>query len=384
MPKQQQGDHYIRKHDTLRICYVANANSIHTKRWIEPFIREGHEISLVSYRSVTISWQGLEELVDLTKLSSIPKLRFLHWGIWLRRYARKRQPQIVHAHQIQGAGWLGAMTGYHPFVVSSWGSDVLLEPHKSAIRHYLLDYVLRHADCVTAPSTILYGALLDLGVPKDRLELIPWGIDTNVFSPEPKDHLVTRRQLDIDADAWVVLSPRGISPVYNHHIAIEAMEIVAKYIRNICLVMIRYNVDASYQRKIEDQIRAAGLTGKVLWVQAQSSPSEMARLYRMADVAISIPASEGYGASVYEALACGCPTVVSDLPVFTGVLKDGIHVIKVPVKQPNAAAEALLALRSSPELCATLKINGLTFSRSLDVHNRHVKSRHMYEELLCS
>ncbi|MGC9469402.1 MAG: glycosyltransferase family 4 protein [Anaerolineae bacterium] len=366
----------------MRLCYIADANSIHTKRWIEPFTRGGHEIRLVSYRPNTANWQGLEALVDLTTLGNVPKLRFLHWGIWLRRYVREQQPDILHAHQIQGAGWLGALAGYHPFVVSAWGSDVLIEPHKSRFRRYLVDYVLRRADCVTAPSGILYNALLDLDVPKDRLELIPWGINTDVFSPEPKDDLVTRRQLKIDADAWVVLSPRGISPVYNHHIVIEAMETVAKHISNLCLVMIRYNVDASYQHKIEKQIAAADLTEKVLWIQAQSSPTEMARLYRMADVAISIPASEGYGFSVYEALACGSPTVISDLPLFQEDLRDGVHVLKVPIEDPIATAGALLGLHTSPGLRNRLKANGPEYARQLDISERVNRSRQLYHELL--
>ncbi len=36
--------------------------------------------------------------------------------------------------------------------------------------------------------------------------------------------------------------------------------------------------------------------------------------YRAADVCVSIPSTDSGPLSVWEALACGCPCVVSDLP----------------------------------------------------------------------
>lgn len=294
------------------------------------------------------------------------------------------QPDILHAHHIPGPGWLGALTGYHPFIVSTWGSDVLIEPHRSTIRRRMVEYVLNRADRVTAPSRLLYEALVGLDVGEERLVLIPWGIDTNVFAPTPKDRLATRRQLDIDENAWVVFSPRAISPLYEQHTVIDAIERLSRSIPGLELVMLRYHVEPDYLEKLEEQIRTAGLTTKVHWLPAANSRVEMARLYRAADVTVSIPASEGYGITVYEALACGCPTVVSDLPAFTRDLEDGVHVLKAPVGDSTKLADALLTLHSLPELYGSLKVNGLSYARGLDVSRRFALSKRLYAEILNS
>ena len=199
----------------MKLCFIADANSIHTYRWLNPFIERGHQIYLLSYKPVKQSWTGLEELIDLTQLTNVKKARFAYWGWWIRRYVRQIKPDILHAHQITGAGWLGAMANYHPFVVSAWGSDILIEPHKSAFRRLLLKSVLNRCDQLTLPSQLMYNAAQNVGVPDKKLNLIPWGVETDIFKPVPDDRLATRRRFGIDSDAKIILSPRGISNLYN-------------------------------------------------------------------------------------------------------------------------------------------------------------------------
>ncbi|MGC9523780.1 MAG: glycosyltransferase, partial [Anaerolineae bacterium] len=97
---------------------------------------------------------------------------------------------------------------------------------------------------------------------------------------------------------------------------------------------------------------------------------------------ISVPTSEGYGASVYEALACGCPTVISDLPIFREDLEDCLHVLKVPVGCPGAVAEAIQTLHSQPDLYTSLVSKGLKYAQGLGEANRISQSKRLYEELL--
>ncbi|MFQ5576766.1 MAG: glycogen/starch synthase, partial [Anaerolineae bacterium] len=85
----------------MRLCYIANANSIHTVRWVTPFVERGNRVYLLSPQPVKRRWDGLEELVDLTRLTNARKLRFVYWGWWVRRYVRRLQPDILHAHDWQ-------------------------------------------------------------------------------------------------------------------------------------------------------------------------------------------------------------------------------------------------------------------------------------------
>ncbi|RME51259.1 MAG: glycosyltransferase family 1 protein [Caldilineae bacterium] len=365
----------------MRLCYIANANSIHTVRWITPFLERGDEIYLLSPRRVERRWEGLKALVDLTQLTNTPKMRFVRWGGWIRRYLRDIQPDILHAHQIVNAGWLGTMAGYHPFVVSSWGSDLLAEPHKSAWRRFLLKMVLRRCDRLTVPSPLMHEAALALGVPPRRLRLIPWGIETDVFTPTPDDRRATRRQFGLAEDVPVVLCPRGISPIYNVDIVLEAIHTLVSSGLNLQLVLLQFNVDATYRETLESMVVAYGLTPHVRWLPSRQTPSDMARLYRMADVMVSIPASEGYGFTVYEAMAAGCPTVISDLPLFREELEHGLHTLKVPVRNAPETAKALQTMLTNEPLRQKLRDNALRICRGKSTQNRIEQTSLLYAEL---
>jgi glycosyltransferase involved in cell wall biosynthesis len=366
----------------MKLCYIANANSIHSRRWVLPFVERGHRVSLLSYTRVTDPWPAPVELVDLTQLTNLRKVRFLHWGWWVGRYLRRTRPDLLHALQLTGAGWLGAMVNYHPFVVSSWGSDLLLEPKKSRLRCLLVKQVLRQCDRLTVPTEILYDTALSLAGTRLQVHLIPWGIETSVFQPAPDDRVATRGQLGLDVSSRVIFCPRAISNLYNIDLVLEAVKACAAQIGDVRLILLRYSVDRDYQMEIERRIVVENLGKMVLWLPPQKTSSGMARLYRMSDVVISIPSSEGYGSTVYEALACSCPTIISDLPVFATELGDGIHVVKVPVGDAAQTSQALVTLLTEPKLRHGLRENGLSLARQKDVWKRIEETEALYRELV--
>ena len=58
--------------------------------------------------------------------------------------------------------WLGAATGYHPFVVTAWGSDLLVGAQRSWAQCQLARWVLAHR-LVLMPEAALDGET-DLGI----------------------------------------------------------------------------------------------------------------------------------------------------------------------------------------------------------------------------
>ncbi len=38
----------------MKICYFADAQSIHTQRWVKHFAERGHEVRLISYKKAKI------------------------------------------------------------------------------------------------------------------------------------------------------------------------------------------------------------------------------------------------------------------------------------------------------------------------------------------
>jgi glycosyltransferase involved in cell wall biosynthesis len=362
-------------------CIIANANSSHTDRALQPLIAHGDEIHLITYQTPRLQYPNVSEVIDLTRFSRTPILRWLQWGFWVRKYIHKLHPDVLHAHQIQAAGWLAFLTDYHPFVLSSWGSDLLLEPHKSVFRRFLVRLVLARCDCLTVPSQTLYQAARGLGVSEGKIRLIPWGIDTQVFKPAAGDYLSIRRELGLPEQAEIIFCPRGISRIYNIDIVISAVKTIIEQHPKLCLLLIRFNVDPKYMKVIQEQIQKEGLNDHVHWILAQSSPEEMARLYQAADIVISIPQSEGYGSSVYEAIACGCATLITDLPAFKDRLNHEIHTLKTPARDVTATSTLLHRLLSDDTLRKTLSKNSIQLLKEESTRSYADVIHHLYHEV---
>jgi hypothetical protein len=112
----------------MRICYLADARSGHTKRWIEYFAKD-NEVDLITFDYATKDGAFITEK-DYIKMGvrvhkiprKIPNL--LLTPVIVRRLIHKIAPDVLHAHYATQYGFCGAFSGFHPFILSVWGSDV--------------------------------------------------------------------------------------------------------------------------------------------------------------------------------------------------------------------------------------------------------------------
>ena len=100
----------------------------------------------------------------------------------------------------------------------------------------------------------------------------------------------------------------------------------------------------------------------------------------MARAAVFVLSSihEGFGNVVAEALACGCPVVSTDCPSGPAeILDDGRFGALVPVRDPNAMADAILRTIDSPPERAVLTARAemFTIARSVDQWAALLQSR---------
>jgi glycosyltransferase involved in cell wall biosynthesis len=365
----------------MRICIIANGDSVHTRRWVEPLVERGHEIAVLSYTPVRQPITGTET-VDLTSLNNTPKFRFLLWARWIRRFLRAFAPDIVNAHQIQAAGWLGVSSGFHPLVITAWGSDLLIDPHRSSFRRKLTAAVLRGCDRLTVPSEVMLRAARELSCPAERAVIISWGIETHIFRPNAEDRYRSRAEYGLSAETPVVLCPRSIRPVHNQDVLLAALSEITAAAPAVRLLLLRYNPKQDYLDFLEEKIAALGLRENVIWLKPQNSFEGMARLYRLADVVVSIPSSEGYGLTVYEALATGAATIISDLPAFEPDLVDQSHTLKVGIRNPEQTREALTRLIFDPVFRKKLAANAAEIGAKHNASTRVTETESLYKECI--
>jgi len=104
-------------------------------------------------------------------------------------------------------------------------------------------------------------------------------------------------------------------------------------------------------------VRELGI-GERLHLLHRVSEEEKARLYRAAHVLCLPTRYEGFGLPVAEAMAAGCPVVVTRLPVIDEMVTDGHDALLVPYNDPTAVAQALNRVIASPALRQRLIANG--------------------------
>jgi glycosyltransferase involved in cell wall biosynthesis len=221
--------------------------------------------------------------------------------------------------------------------------------------------VMKTCDAFTVPSQYMYEKALELGLRHDKLMVIPWGIDRAPFQPRVEDRLATRRKYGFEPDSKIVLGPRAMGPLYNHDVVLRAFMLVARKESNLRLALIRPATETEYLRQLGATIRRTGIEDSVKWLPYQESMDELGRIYRMSDLMVSVPSSESYGFTVYESMSAGCPAIISDLPVFETSLNNDVHVLKVPVRDVNATAEAMERLLNDSVFRQQIQTNALGF-----------------------
>ena len=157
-------------------------------------------------------------------------------------------------------------------------------------------------------SESLHRGALAVGARPERTEMIQFGVDLTRFAPGPAPAEL-RARLGLEGRR-VVFSPRNITPLYRHQVVVEA---VAKLPPDVSVVFSRHRAQEDELAAIERRVEALGLSDRVVIVP-EIAHNEMVDFYRLADVVVSIPASDSTAVTILEALACEKQIVAGDLP----------------------------------------------------------------------
>lgn len=320
----------------MRLAYIGPAQSTHTQRWLRAFAERGHQVHLVALPGESASLEG----ITVHPLPDGPaKLRFVRWTLALRRILAEVQPDLLHAHYLTRYGWLAGASLFRPLVLSAWGTDAYIDPKRSRLARLMARWLLRRADHIIADAEDLRDRLIELGAPPARLSVVQWGVDTQQFRPD-LDTAALRERLALGPGP-VVVCTRGLLPIYNHDIILQAMPAVLRVLPEVRLI-IKYNTyDPALREALYRQTQELSLDKSVRFVAA-TPYHEMATYYALADVFVSVASSDSTPVSLLEAMACNAVPVMGDLPAIREWVTDGVNGYLVPLRDAGALAAALI------------------------------------------
>ena len=182
------------------------------------------------------------------------------------------------------------------------------------------------ADYVVTPSQFTYESFLDHGVEEEKLVRIPFGTDVGDAPPREESderftflyvgHVSLRKGVQYLLPAWESLSLPNAELVVAGHVDDAVADLVAAY-------------------EGDDSVRFLG------WVD------DVETLFREASAFVFPSIEEGSARVTYEAMASGLPVVTTANSGWVGT--DGEHGVEVPIRDPEAIADAMRRLYERPE-----------------------------------
>lgn len=299
----------------MRILLLSDTYSEHTEKWALGLASNGIEVGLFSFNKASYPWYQNQKNINVLfepkdKLDTSSKISYLKFVGSLNKAITQFKPDVVHAHYATSYGLIGALSGFHPFVISAWGTDVMKFPQKNFINKSILKYNLRKADAICATSNTIKEFLKP--VTEKSVNVIPFGVDVNLFCKKDVNSL-------FEKNAFVLGSIKPLEELYNTDILIKAFAALKKkhFDKTLKLLIIGEGSQMESLKQLSTQLgidNDVKFTGRIAF-------SEISNYYNMLDVLVNISDYESFGVSVIEAMACEKPVIATN----TGGLKEIIE-----------------------------------------------------------
>lgn len=361
-----------------RILLLADIDSSHTRKWAVSLAERGYTVGIFSLRKSETGWifqyptissfdkDGFATLKF--KGSSSSKLGYLKQIPALKKVIDAFQPDIVHAHYATSYGLLGVRSRFHPLIISVWGSDVFDFPKEGMLYRRLLIYNLKRADRIFSTSHVMKEEVLKYV--DARVDVTPFGVDVETFSPGPS-------AVPVADGVKTIGIIKTLEPKYGVDVLIRAFALVRKeYEGQVRLVICG---DGTHKEEYMQLAKRYGVADNTEFT-GRIPQEEVADRHRSFDVFSSLSTldSESFGVSLVEAMACGKPAVVTAVGGLKEVAVGGETALLVPPNDERKAADALLRLLNDAAMAE--KLGGNARQRVLE-HYDWKKNLDAIEEL---
>ena len=355
----------------MKICFLAAANSIHSYRWIKYFAEKKHQVFWISLTPLTIGPEIQNVNFYEIKESIKNPFSFLKGLFQVKKIIKKVNPDLLHAHYAGAYGLLGALTNFHPFVVTAWGSDVLLT---KGFKKKLVKFVLSKADLLTCDGDNTTKAMISLGAKPEKIKRICFGTDVEKFSAKSGSAEVFGEGRKPNSKIKII-SLRSLEPLYDIETLIQAAKMVLKEFSETQFIIAgdggqkEHLMNLTKLLNIEKNIKFIGQ------VQNDLLPQFLQSAYIYVSTSLS---DSGLAASTAEAMASGLPVIVTDSGDNKKWIEENKNGFVVPLKNPSKLAEKTIYLLKNKNLRESF---GKYNRKIIEERNNYYKEMEKMEEI---
>lgn len=275
-------------------------------------------------------------------------------GTQLQQRWSHDKPDIIHAHSWSGG--LAALAGAKGLGVPVTQTFHTYGSAPEAGRLKLERALGRRADAVIAGSEDEGSSLIRLGVPRNHIVVVPYGVDVERFS----------RQGPVSARGGMKrllhVGPLGIDG--GAHTAVRALgglpDVELLLAGGPAAGDLEGDREARRVRALAEQL---GVADRVTLL-GQVPHAMVAKLMRSADAVLTLPRQTCSGMVALEAMACGIPVIASAVGAHLDSVVDGVTGLLVPPDRPARTARVARELLADPTVRTALGFAGADRVRS--------------------
>ncbi len=320
----------------MRVIYFSFDYSPHDYRFLSALAETEHEVFYVRLQ------RGKRQVEDRPVPSKIEQVLWaggqgeFRWRdlprmtFDFRRLTREIKPDLIHAGPIQTCALIAVLSGFRPILTMSWGFDLMEDVHKSKWMERVTCFVLRRSTFFTSDAQVTRDKAVKYGMNPDHTIVFPWGVDLQHFKPATEH---------APRNTFTLFCNRSWEPRYGVDVLARAFVKVAQQNPNVDLMLVNSGSQAQVIRHI---LQRGGALERVS-MPGSISQKDLPRWYHIADLYISPSHIDGSSVSLMEALACGIPCLVSDIPANKEWVEEGVNGWLFPDGDADALATKILA-----------------------------------------
>ena len=313
----------------------------------------GHRQLIVTHSSSELERRARAEQFAVAPLSTLG-LRSQLGGV-----------DVLHSHtgRAQNIAWL-ASVGSSVLRVAT--RHVAFSPRHPAIHR--LKYAQTCAG-VIAVSEAVGRALLTAGVPGERIEVIPTGVEIPVALPDAEARLAARRHFGFVEDDFVAGHMGAFTEEKGQDVAVAAVKLFETEGPAFRLILAG---EGPLRSSLAADPRIV-LPGYV---------NDHAAFFAALDVFLMPSRSEGWGLAALEAMAHGVPVIASRVGGLPEMVEDGQTGWLIPSDDPAALAAAIAVAARDKDGLAARGIRARESARRFSVEGTAARTEAFYLRLL--
>ncbi len=332
----------------MKVMLLGSPESSHLQKWAYSLSEKGIEILIVGFantaagiydgiKGIKVFSLGLDSGISALSSNSVVKLNYIRVLGRLKRLLEIHKPDILHSHYASSYGLIGALTGYSPFIISLWGSDVFDFPRRSFIHKALLKFNMKRADALLSTSRVM---AIEAGkYTSKNIEITPFGIDTQIFRPDKSESSNSK---------ITVGCIKSLESHYGLEYLIKAFaELKIKHPETG--IHLRLVGDGSLRDNLISLASELGIINSVEFV-GRIPYSQIASYHNSLDISVFPSIEESFGVSVLEASACEKPVIVSNVGGLPEVVDHGVTGLIIEPRNVTSLVESIETLVFDNEL----------------------------------